>query len=108
MTGGFEILTLDLEKKRIGVALVLEGAPRGAGAGAPSPDEDVRDYQARADAESSGGSVRSPTSSAAPSNPGGNDRLRRAPLGSDLALTHFARVAPQGGATSCEMSSCKM
>ena len=54
-TGGFEILTLDLEKKRIGVALVLEGAPGGAGAGAPSPDEDVRDYQARADAESSSG-----------------------------------------------------
>jgi small subunit ribosomal protein S1 len=55
MTGGFEILILDLEKKRIGVALVLEGAPRGAGEGAPSPDEDVRDYQARADAESSAG-----------------------------------------------------
>jgi small subunit ribosomal protein S1 len=55
MTGGFEILVLDLEKKRIGVALVLEGAPRGAGAGAPSPDEDVRDYQARADAEPTSG-----------------------------------------------------
>ncbi len=53
MTGGFEILVLDLEKKRIGVALVLEGAPRGAGAGAPSLDEELRDYQARADAEPS-------------------------------------------------------
>ncbi len=55
MTGGFEILSLDLEKKRIGVALVLEGAPIGAGAGAPSPDQELRDYQARADSESSGG-----------------------------------------------------
>ncbi len=55
MTGGFEILSLDLEKKRIGVALVIEGAPRGAGAGTPSPDEELRDYQARADSESSGG-----------------------------------------------------
>jgi small subunit ribosomal protein S1 len=55
LTGGFEVLTLDLEKKRIGVALVLEGAPEGAGAGGPSADEEVRDYQARADAESSTG-----------------------------------------------------
>ena len=55
MTGGFEILTLDLEKKRIGVALVLEGVPGGAGAGAQSADEDVRDYQARTDSESSSG-----------------------------------------------------
>jgi len=54
-TGGFEILVLDLEKKRIGVALVLEGAPAGAGAGAPSPDQELRDYQARADSGSSGG-----------------------------------------------------
>jgi len=55
MTGGFEILSLDLEKKRIGVALVLEGAARTDGTGAPSPDEELRDYQARSDAESSGG-----------------------------------------------------
>ena len=34
MTGGFEILSIDLEKKRIGVALVPEGVARGAGDGA--------------------------------------------------------------------------
>jgi small subunit ribosomal protein S1 len=55
MTGGFEILTLDLEKKRIGVALVMEGAPKGEGASGRSPDEELRDYQARADGESSQG-----------------------------------------------------
>jgi small subunit ribosomal protein S1 len=55
MTGGFEILSLDLEKKRIGVALVLEGAADGNGAAAPSPDEELRDYKARVDAESSQG-----------------------------------------------------
>ena len=55
MTGGFEILSLDLEKKRIGVALVLEGAAEGTGAAAPSPDEELRDYKARVDAESSQG-----------------------------------------------------
>ena len=37
MTGSFEILSIDPEKKRIGVALVQEGAARGAGtAAAPS------------------------------------------------------------------------
>jgi hypothetical protein len=55
MTGGFEILSLDLEKKRIGVALVLEGASGADEAAAPSPDDELRDYQARADAESSQG-----------------------------------------------------
>ena len=55
MTGGFEILSLDLEKKRIGVALVLEGAPSGEGAAGTSPHEELRDYQARTDAESSQG-----------------------------------------------------
>jgi ribosomal protein S1 len=35
-TSPFEILTLDLEKKRIGVALVPEGSSRAAGVG-PSP-----------------------------------------------------------------------
>ena len=55
MTGGFEILSLDLEKKRIGVALVLEGASGADEAAAPSPDDELRDYKARADAESSQG-----------------------------------------------------
>ena len=36
MTGAFEILSIDLEKKRIGVALVPEGSAR-AGGTAPSP-----------------------------------------------------------------------
>jgi len=34
MTGSFEILNIDLEKKRIGLALVQEGAARGAGTAA--------------------------------------------------------------------------
>jgi small subunit ribosomal protein S1 len=55
MTGGFEILSLDLEKKRIGVALVLEAASERDAAAGPSPDEELRDYRARADAESSQG-----------------------------------------------------
>ena len=55
MTGGFEILSLDLEKKRIGVALVLEGASGADEAAAPSPDEELGDDKARADAESSQG-----------------------------------------------------
>ena len=55
MTGGFEILSLDFEKKRIGVALVLEGRAPGDGPPEPSPADDVRDYQARTEAESSSG-----------------------------------------------------
>jgi small subunit ribosomal protein S1 len=55
MTGGFEILSLDLAKKRIGVALVLEGASGADEAAAPSPDDELRDYQARVDSESSQG-----------------------------------------------------
>ena len=55
MTGGFEILSLDLEKKRIGVALVLEGASEADAAADSSPDEELRDDKARADAESSQG-----------------------------------------------------
>ena len=39
-TGAFEILSIDLEKKRIGVALVPEGSAR-AGGTAPSPPEIV-------------------------------------------------------------------
>jgi small subunit ribosomal protein S1 len=35
MTGAFEILSLDLEKKRIGVALVMEGVPQGGGTPPP-------------------------------------------------------------------------
>ena len=41
MTAAFEILTIDLERKRIGVALVPEGSAHG---------EDVREYAAREDA----------------------------------------------------------
>ena len=40
MTGGFEILSIEFERKRIGVALVLEGSARAAGA-APSHTEIV-------------------------------------------------------------------
>ncbi len=40
MTGAFEILSIDLEKKRIGVALVPEGSAR-AGGTAPPPLEIV-------------------------------------------------------------------
>jgi small subunit ribosomal protein S1 len=40
MTGAFEILSIDLEKKRIGVALVPEGSAR-AGGTAPAPHEIV-------------------------------------------------------------------
>ena len=40
MTGAFEILSIDLEKKRIGVALVPEGSAR-AGGTAPSQPEIV-------------------------------------------------------------------
>jgi small subunit ribosomal protein S1 len=47
-TGSFEILSLEPEKKRIGLALVQEGA------GAESAAE-VREYAARAQGESSGG-----------------------------------------------------
>src|SRR5437879_1871218 len=40
MTGAFEILSIDLEKKRIGVALLPEGSAR-AGGTAPSQPEIV-------------------------------------------------------------------
>ena len=50
MTAAFEILSIDVEKKRIGVALVPEGSARAGGA-APSPDaDDVREYTEREDA----------------------------------------------------------
>jgi predicted RNA-binding protein with RPS1 domain len=38
MTAAFEILTIDPEKKRIGVALVPEGSTRAAGAAAAPPE----------------------------------------------------------------------
>jgi len=38
MTGAFEILSIDLEKKRIGVALVPEGSARAAGAASSQPE----------------------------------------------------------------------
>jgi ribosomal protein S1 len=46
-TGSFEILSIDPEKKRIGLALVQDGA-RAAEA------EELRDYAARTDVASSG------------------------------------------------------
>ena len=46
MTAAFEILTIDPEKKRIGVAMVQEGLARA---------EEVREYAERTDAESSEG-----------------------------------------------------
>ena len=55
MTGAFEILSIDLEKKRIGVALVPEGSARARGAVPSQPetvpgareDDDVREYTGR-------------------------------------------------------------
>jgi small subunit ribosomal protein S1 len=38
MTGAFEILSIDLEKKRIGVALVPEGSARAAGTASSQPE----------------------------------------------------------------------
>jgi hypothetical protein len=46
MTGSFEILSLEPEKKRIGLALVPEGAVESAA--------ELRDYAARTKVESSG------------------------------------------------------
>ena len=55
MTAAFEILSIDLEKKRIGVALVPEGSTRAGGAASSQPaleheGEDVSDDTARAEA----------------------------------------------------------
>jgi hypothetical protein len=51
MTGSFEILSIEPEKKRMGVALVPEGATRGAGA---QEAEELREYTARTEVASSG------------------------------------------------------
>ena len=58
-TAAFEILSIDLEKKRIGVALVEEGSSRAAGAASPQSEplpvadareaEEVREDSERAD-----------------------------------------------------------
>ena len=55
MTGAFEILSIDLEKKRIGVALVPEGSARAGGTASSQPGdaheaEEVREYTEREDA----------------------------------------------------------
>jgi hypothetical protein len=57
MTGAFEILSIDLEKKRIGVALVPEGSARAGGVAASQPEildaqeaAEVREYAEREDA----------------------------------------------------------
>jgi small subunit ribosomal protein S1 len=63
MTAPFEILSIDLEKKRIGVALVDEGSARPAGAAPPQAGlvldareaEEVAEYSERADAKPSEG-----------------------------------------------------
>ncbi len=49
MTAAFEILSIDLEKKRIGVALVPEGSARAGTAAHAQEAEEVREYTARAD-----------------------------------------------------------
>jgi ribosomal protein S1 len=49
--GTFEIRSLDVEKKRIGVALVVEGSARAEGPGREA--EEVREYTERATAEAS-------------------------------------------------------
>jgi small subunit ribosomal protein S1 len=54
-TAAFEILSIDLEKRRIGLGLVEEGSARAAGASPPKADMDareadeVREYSERAD-----------------------------------------------------------
>ncbi len=52
MTAAFEILSIDFEKKRIGVALVPEGSARAGGAASrqPAEVEDAGEYTERADA----------------------------------------------------------
>ena len=50
-SGAFEILSVDLEKKRIGVALVAEGSARAEGPGREA--DEVREYTERATAEAS-------------------------------------------------------
>lgn len=56
-TARFEILSLDLEKKRLGLALVPEGATRAGGTAAEraAEAEEVRDYAARTGSAASGG-----------------------------------------------------
>jgi ribosomal protein S1 len=50
-TAAFEIVSIDPEKKRIGVALVPEGSARASRAAASNPEaEDVRDFAERQDA----------------------------------------------------------
>ena len=51
-TGAFEILSVDLEKKRIGVSLVPAGSARdtAASTGMAGDTEQLREYEARADA----------------------------------------------------------
>jgi hypothetical protein len=65
MTGVFEIVSIDLDKKRIGVALVPEGSARavnapgsqsGVTAAVESDDaRDVREYSERQDGAAAGG-----------------------------------------------------
>ena len=59
LTAEFEILSIDLEKKRIGVALVEEGSARAAGTAPPRSElvdageaEEVREHAERKDAAS--------------------------------------------------------
>ena len=55
-TGAFEILSIDPEKKRIGVALVQQGVARDGGAVLDAREaEEVREYTARADVASAEG-----------------------------------------------------
>ena len=59
MTGAFEILSIDPEKRRIGVAPVQEGSARAVGAAPPSSGdaqevEELREYQERSQAPAEG------------------------------------------------------
>jgi small subunit ribosomal protein S1 len=54
MRAPFEILSIDLEKKRIGVALVPEGAARGGGTVDADQHDEVREYTEREDAAAEG------------------------------------------------------
>jgi small subunit ribosomal protein S1 len=54
MRAPFEIVSIDLEKKRIGVALVPEGSARGGTVPDTQQDDEVREYTEREDAAAEG------------------------------------------------------
>jgi small subunit ribosomal protein S1 len=55
LTAGFEVLSIDLERKRIGVALVEDGSARAAGVAPPQSELEVREPTEHADVASAEG-----------------------------------------------------